>query len=373
MGRRRGAGEGAVYRRKSDGLFCAAITVGYDANGKRKRRVVSSRTKGETLRKLAALQAAAYTGTLADPVTMSIGTFLSRWLHDVARTRVRESTFIRYESLLKIHVLPHIGGLRLKSVQPPQIQALYSKLEELGASPRTREFVHAVLHVAFDQAVRWRYVVRNTCDAVDRPRVPRREMSVWSEQEVCSFLAAARNDRLHALYVMALTTTLRQGELFALVWDDIDLQRGTVSVQRTQQELKRKIIVAEPKTRKGRRVVDLPKIAVEALKAHRAQMLAEGHPHDLVFCDTQGGPLRRSNVIQRSFETLIKAAGVCRIRFHDMRHTGATLLLRQGVHPKVVQERLGHATISLTLDTYSHVLPSMQKDAAGKLDAILGG
>src|SRR5205807_7025156 len=189
--------------------------------------------------------------------------------------------------------------------------------------------------------------------------------------QVIRLLEAAKGDRLEALYVLAVTTGLRQGELLGLHWDDIDLAGTALRVRHTLHELNGRLWIGEPKTRRARRQVDLPAIAVVALRNHRERMMIEGHPDELVFCDTRGGPLRKSNLVRRSFLPLLKRAGLPTIRFHDLRHTAATLLLAQGVHPKIVQERLGHSQISLTLDTYSHVLPGMGREAASKLDALL--
>ena len=189
-------------------------------------------------------------------------------------------------------------------------------------------------------------------------------MQALAPGQVVQLLEAAKGDRLEALYILAVTTGLRQGELLGLHWDDIDLGGSALRVRHTLHELNGRVWIGEPKTRRARRQVDLPAIAVMALQHHREGMLIEGRPVGLVFCNNQGGPLRKSNLVRRSFLPLLKRAGLPVIRFHDLRHTAATLLLVQGVHPKIVQERLGHSQISLTLDTYSHILPGMGREAA---------
>lgn len=228
------------------------------------------------------------------------------------------------------------------------------------------------LHRALDQAVHWGLVPRNVCDAVTRPRAQRPTIRVLTPEQVSLLLTAAREDRFHALYVLAITTGLRQGELLGLRWADIDLDRAVLHVCHALSEVAGRLWLDEPKTAKARRTVELPVFALAAVRDHRARMLAERDLQEFVFCDTHGGPVRKSNLVRRSFLPLLKRAGLPRIRFHDLRHTAATLLLLEGVHPKVVQERLGHSQISITLDTYSHVLPSMGRDAANKLDALLG-
>lgn len=372
MAGRRGRGEGAIYKR-ADGFWCASITVGYDEKGKRRRRTVYGQTKTEVREKLARLHADSVTGSLVVPSRETLGAFLLRWLEDVARTTVRATTHMRYESLVRTHILPRVGGLGLAKLEPRQVQALYSRMETEGAGPRTIELVHAVLHRALDQAVKWGLLMRNPTDAAEKPRVPKRKMQTLSPEQARQLLEAAKEDRLEAVFVLAVATGLRQGELLALHWEDIDLDGGMLMVRHTLQDVRGELRLEEPKTSKGRRRVDLPAFAVEALRRHKDRMAEEGHDKAWVFCDNKGGPLRVSNFLRRSFLPLLQRAGLPRIRFHDLRHTAATLLLSKGVHPKVVQERLGHAQIAITLDTYSHVLPSMQREAASKLDDLLGG
>jgi integrase len=223
-------------------------------------------------------------------------------------------------------------------------------------------------------------VARNVADLVDPPRPQRKEMAALTAEQVRAFLDVAANDRFFALYCLAVGTGMRQAEMLGLTWSAVDLDRGVLAVQ---QQLVRVrgvgLTFSEPKTSKARRSITLPAFAVEALKWHRKAQLAEHLAMGpkwtdlhLVFANEIGKPLERSNLVRRSFEPLLARAGLPRIRFHDLRHTAATLLLSQGTHPKVVQERLGHATIAMTLDVYSHVVPSMQRDAATQLDGLIG-
>ncbi len=196
-------------------------------------------------------------------------------------------------------------------------------------------------------------------------------MTIWNNAETGAFLKAAKAHRLYALYAVAVGTGMRQGELFGLQWADIDFEGCSLSVNRSLEEIKGKLRLKEPKTGKGRRI-DLPAFVVAALNEHRAVMLSEGNITGPVFCDHAGGFLRKSNVCRRSFAPIVKAAGVPVIRFHDMRHTHASALLMAGENVKVVSERLGHARIQVTLDTYAHVMPTMQKGAADKVQALFG-
>jgi integrase len=236
-------------------------------------------------------------------------------------------------------------------------------------------------------------VPRNVCEAVARPRAPRTTMQTLTAAQVRQLLEAAKGDRLQALYVLAASTGMRQGELLGLQWEDVDLDRGAVQVRHQLQEVAGRLALVEPKTARSRRRVDLPAVAVMALIEHRGCMKRAGGSvgEGYVFTDTEGGPLRKSNLLRRSFFPLLslrdlrealRKQGVAedalpkplpRIRFHDLRHTAATLHLAGGTHPKVVQEMLGHSTIGMTLDTYSHTGPSMQKEAAATMDRLLGG
>ena len=371
MAKKRGSSEGSIYRRK-DGRWAAALTIGTDANGKQRRRTFYGHTRGNVEEKLARARAAQLDGLLLETNRLSVAEYLNRWLEDDARTTVRPTTYASYESVLRLHVTPHLGRVKLRKLTPAHVQALYSRLEQNGLSPRLRQYVHAILRRALARAVQWELLVRNPCAAVARPRAPRKEIRPLSPEEARTLLDEATGDPFEALYVLALTTGLRQGELLALRWEDFDFERATICVRRTLTDVNGKLAFGEPKTKRARRTVELPRLAVEALREHRARLGAIPHPISLIFQDAKGGPLRKQNLVRRSFHPLLKRAGLRKVRFHDLRHTAATLLLAEGVHPKVVQERLGHATIAITLDTYSHVVEGMQREAASRLDALLG-
>ncbi len=358
--------------RRQDGVWAGSVTVGYDDCGKRRRRTVYGPTKGDVLEKLVRIRADVLEGILIDPRRLTAATYLRRWLDDAVRPSVRVSVHRRYEEIVRLRIVPRIGGIALSRLTPMHVQSLLTSLEREGVSSRGRQMTYDRLHCALKQAVQWGLVPRNVCDAVTRPRAQRPTMRVLTPEQVSALLTAARMDRFYALYVLAVTTGLRQGELLGLQWADIDFDHAVLRVRNTLHEMAGHLWLDEPKTARGRRTVDLPACAVLALREHRARMLVKRDVQEFVFCDTQGGPVRKSNLVRRSFLPLLKRAGLPRIRFHDLRHTAATLLLLEGVHPKVVQERLGHSQISITLDIYSHVLPSMGRDAANKLDALLG-
>ena len=204
-----------------------------------------------------------------------------------------------------------------------------------------------------------------------RPRVPRREVHALSPDEVRRLLDVVAGDRLAALYLLAVTTGLRQGELFGLRWKDVDFRQRTLAVQRGVVDVNGQLGVQEPKTAAGRRRVELPDLAIQGLREHKAKLKAAPHPEAWIFTNSKGGLLRKNNFLRRSWWPIRERAGLGEVRFHDLRHTAASLLLSAGVHPKIVQERLGHSTVALTLDVFSHVLGSLQRDAADKLDEVL--
>jgi integrase len=367
--KRRGRDEGSLYQR-GDGLWVGSLSLGYDQAGKHRRRVVYGKTKREAQQKLDKMKRDAAGGMLVEPTRQTVEGYLRQWL-EAARPTIRRNTHRCYEGIIRNHVAKHIGPVALSKLTALGVQGLYAAMQAAGDSPRLRHLTHAVLHRAFKQAVRQNLIPRNPCDAVSPPRVARATMKALNADEAGRLLSAAAGDRLEALFVLALATGMRQGELFGLMWPDLDLDAATLSVQRQLEEINGQHALTEPKSARGRRRIDLPAVAVRAMWEHKARMLAEGHLDGPVFCDSRGGFLRKSNFIRQVFKPLLTRAELPDIRFHDLRHTAATLLLAQGVHPKIVQERLGHAQISLTLDTYSHVLPSMGQEAAAKLDGVL--
>lgn len=368
--RRRGNLEGSIFYRKDRKLWAVTVTLGYDDRGKLRRVTKYAKTKDEAVQLLADLQRQAGQGLLAEPSRVTVGEYMQHWLDDVMRPKLRPSTYTRYETVVRLHIVPRIGRTKLQQLKPSQVQAFYTKMEADGVGARTRELCHVVLRKALQQAVQWGYLAVNPCDRVERPRAAKRTMNVLTPAQAQRLLAEARGHRLYALLVVLLTCGLRWGEAAALQWEDVDLKRGTLTVRRSVTEVKGKHVVGEPKTAAGRRQIVLPKLAVEALREHRKRMLAEGHAASWVFCDSEGGLLRLPNFRRRVLFPLLQQAGLPAIRPHDLRHTAATLLLAQGVHPKIVSERLGHSQVGITLDTYSHVLPTMQREAADRLDAL---
>jgi integrase len=380
--KRRGRGEGSIHQRR-DGTWCASLTIGFDENGKQRRRSVYGPTKAKALEGLQNLQRETLNGDATESRRLTVAAYLKQWLDDSARPNLRTSSFRSYSTVVRLHINPVLGHIQLAKLRPMHVQALHAETERKGASPRLRQLVHAVLRRALNQAVRWNLIAQNPCGAVGQPRVARKPFSVLDPSQVVRLLEAAADDRLEALYVLAIATGMRQGEMLGLCWTDVDLAGRTVSVSRTHSEVG-SLELNETKTDAGRRLITLPDFAIAALKRHRECMFAEGHltappltiagrtlPGPLVFCAPEGGPIFKHNLLARSFRPLLAKAKLPAIRFHDLRHTAATLLLTANEHPKVAQERLGHAKVSTTFDIYSHVLPSLQRNAAAKLDDML--
>ena len=246
-------------------------------------------------------------------------------------------------------------------------------------SPRSVQYMHSVLSRALNRAVKWDLVPRNVCKLVSPPRVPRHPVEPLSPEEARRLLTAINGDRNEALYSVAMALGLRKGEALGLRWSDIDLEAETLHVRHALQRLKGKRELVEPKSERSRRTLPLPAFAVKVLRAHRAHQMQERllagsrwQEGGYVFTSTIGTPMDERNV-SRLFKVALAKAGIAPKRFHDLRHTAASLLLAQGVHPRTVMETLGHSQISLTLNTYSHVLPSVLREAADKMEAIIGG
>lgn len=380
---KRGNGEGTITRRKNGG-WMGQYTV-HTAEGK-KRRTVYGKTRAEVAKKLARALSDREDGLVFDAGNLTLGDYLDRWLLECLKGTVRESTFERYEYAVRPHIKPALGRIKLKSLTPAHVRGFYrEKLEGSGGSrglaPATVHKMHVVLHKALDQAVADGLIPRNVTDALKIPRIDREEINPLTAEEANRLIEAAcdADERLQALYVLAVHTGLRQGELLALKWDDLDLQGGTLRVRRTLTQAGGKYSMSEPKTKKSRRTVRLTPGAVAALQGHLERQMGEMDrlgslykPGGLVFANETGGIINPSNLRNRSFKRVLQRAGLPDdTRFHDLRHTCATLLLSSNVNPKVVSEMLGHANIAITLDTYSHVLPDMQEKAAKALEEAL--
>jgi len=360
------------------------IDLGRDANGRRRQKCITVKgTRRDAERELARVINEINTGSFVEPSHMTVADYFERWL-DHARNRVSPKTHERYGELTEAHIVPSLGSYKLSQLKPLHIQGFYSdalvkgrKDGRGGLSPQTVVHIHRLLRAALQQAIRWQLLARNPADAVDPPRPAKTEMRALTEAETATLLRAAERSSLRLPILVAVTTGLRRGELLALQWSDIDLKTGETSVQRTLEQTKEGLRFKEPKTQRASRTVALAAITVEALKRHKVQQAERRlqlgpvyEDHGLVFARDDGSPWPPDS-FSTAFASLIRRSGLPRLRFHDLRHSHASQLLRQGVHPKVVSERLGHSSINTTLDTYSHVVPGMQRDAALGIDRAL--
>jgi integrase len=314
----------------------------------------------------------------------TLAQFMRRWLPS-AKASIKPTTYAKYATLAEKYVIPGIGQVRLQKLTPAALNAFYADVldhgriqHKGGLSAATVGHVHGVIRLALSEGVRWRDLASNPALDASPPRKTRPGMKTWSAPEAQSFLRYVADDRLYACYALALGTGMRKGELLGLAWRDINMVDGWINVRQTIVSVDFKIQRSTPKTKAGRRSIALDASMIEILRAHRLRQLKERdlmglpaqQPDDLAFSQPDGSPLH-PGLFTDTFDRRVKAAGVSRIRFHDVRHTAASLMLAQGAHPKIVSERLGHASVSITLDLYSHSVPSLQQDAAAKLGSLL--
>ena len=376
---RRGNREGSITKRK-DGLYMARYTVEM-TSGKKKRKTIYAKTRQEAAEKLTKAMADRDGGLVFEDENMRVADYLDTWLKGLTGS-VRQSTLDGYEIAVRVHIKPALGRLMLKKLTPAHVASFYQDKLTDGAAPASVNKLHVTLHKALDQAVKWNMIPRNVSEAVKAPRpAPTKEMRTLSANQARMMLRTAQGDRLEALYVLAIHTGMRQGELLALKWPDVNLRDGRVSIRRTITRSGGRLQLGEPKTAKSRRTITLTTGSLNALRAHRKRQLEEmmqrtglWQDHGLVFASEVGTLINPTNLRRRHFASLRKRAGLpADTRFHDLRHTCATLLLGKGVHPKFVQELLGHDNIAITLDTYSHVIPSMGDATARAMEDALEG
>jgi len=314
---------------------------------------------------------------LGDARGLTVGKFLDQWMIEVVQPSVRPWTYRGYDVHVRLHIKPALGNLALEAVSPRHVQALLNQKLAEGLAPKTVRYIRGTLRTAFKQATRWGLIVRNPVDAVDGPKVERFEIRPFTPDEARQFLSAIRGERLEALYSVALTMGLRQGEALGLRWQDVDLDLGNLRINKQLQRINGKFQLVEPKTPRSRRTLALPASIVVGLREHWNRQLSERavvgerwETSDLVFTTDRGRPLD-GTVVSHHFHRQLDRAGLVQRRFHDLRHSCATLLLVQGVSPRVVMDVLGHSQIALTMNTYTHVLPQLRREAADRMEALI--
>ncbi len=368
-----------TIRQRSKGSWQLIFDAPREADGKRRQaRQTIHGTKKEAEAKLRELLTAMERGDYVAPTSETMGAFLRHWLDNYAATHVSPRTYRDYDGIVRRYLQPALGGLPLARVKPQHVQGLHATLLGRGLSPRTVLHTHRVLSEALSHAVKWQLVARNVCDAVDAPRPERKEMAALDAHGVARLLAASEATPYRDLFSVAIYTGLRRSELLGLRWTDVDLDRGRLSVVAGLHRLTGKGLVLLPtKTARSRRSVSVGAEALDTLRHVRMQQLenrlAAGpawHDTGFVFTKGDGSPIDPEKVTH-AFARVARGAGLTGVRFHDLRHTHASLMLQAGVHPKVVSERLGHASVTITLDTYSHVLPGLQEDATARFSEVL--
>jgi len=373
--KRRGQGEGSIYYREDEKRWVASF-IGEDG----KRRYRSGKTRKEAYEKFQQALQEQKQGKLITGTHQTVRQYLEYWLDAVCKPpALRISSYEKYRKLINTYILPALGHIQLQKLTPQHVQALYRKKGDDGLSSKMINSIHGVLHKALGNAVRWNLVSRNICDLVSPPRIVKPTIESLKMEQAHKLLEAVRGHRLEVLLIVALTTGIRRGELLALRWSEVDLEEQRIQVRRTVDYITGYgYVETEPKTAAGKRLIALPYFVANILKQHRLQQLEAKlkvgrawEDRDLVFTDLHGGYFN-PRYLGKLFDKVLAEADLPHMRFHDLRHSAATLLLSMGVHVKVVQEILGHSTISMTADIYSHVLPSMQEDAMGKWDDEFG-
>ncbi len=367
---KRGNGEGSIYRRESDGMWVAAIY----RNGH--RRVVYAPTRQEAAKKLQALLRTLEDGTPVRRSQHTVEGYLREWLAAV-RPGLKAKTWERYEGCLRLHVIPELGGMPLAKLQTDHLHRLYELKLAGGLSPSSVHQVHRTLRTALEQAVTWGTILRNPAAYAKPPRLRERPMMVLDTMQCLRLLEVAQGRRLEALFVLAVTTGMREGELLALHWGDVDLSRGVVAVTGTLSRSRAGLEITDPKTLRARRQILLTAQAVQALQRHRLVQArtrlsvgARWAENDLVFPTMEGRLMDRERLLRRHFAPLLRDSGLPHMRFHDLRHTAATQMLQRGVHPRVVADILGHSDPAITLRVYSHVVPAMHDQAARAMEGL---
>jgi len=370
--------------RKRGKKWAIVIELGRDTDGKRRQKWHSGfHRRKDAEAALPGILRQMQTGAYVEPSRLTLRDYLDRWLRDYARHNVAAKTYERYAEIVHNHLAPALGGWPLAKLQPLHLQAYYSAALQNGRrdgsgglAPRTVLHHHRILRQALQQAIRWQLLARNVADAVEPPRPVRREMTALDEADTARLLSAVQACWLWMPVLLAVTTGMRRGEILAVRWSDVDLKARTLAVNQAVEQTRAVLSIKAPKTPKSRRLIHLPPLTVEALVRHRAaqaeqrlRLGAAWQDEDLVVAGPDGRVVIPDH-LTKFFGRRVRALGM-RLRFHDLRHTHATQLLRQGVHPKIVSERLGHSTVAITLDTYSHVLPGMGEDAARLIDASL--
>ena len=387
---RRGKGEGSITKR-NDGTWQASIQIGITDSGKPKRKYYYGKTRKEVQEKLSKAVHEVNQGTFKEPSKLTVGEWLDTWINEYMKNNIRSTTWESYEAQIRVHIKPEIGKVKLSQLQTKHIQALLNaKFEggrhdgkEGGLSNRSIKYIHTVLHSALEQALKENMLIVNPCNAVKMPKKDEeKKIKYLTIEQVRIFLEYAKESRFYSAYILALNTGLRRGEILGLKWDCIDFEKATLSVRENAVITKDGIKLSKPKTKSSIRTIPIPQSALKELKRHQIkqleykkfQMRGAYEEHELVF-PNEFGRLMDPHNFARNFEGIMKRIkkenkDFPDITLHCLRHTFATLSLESGIPAKTIQEILGHSTISMTLDLYSHVTEKMKFEASEKINQI---
>jgi len=378
MPRKRGQNEGSIFQRK-DGRWCGVLNLGWE-NGRRRRKNFYGKTATEVQEQLLKARSDHSRGLPIAIERQTVAEYLQRWLRECATPSTRPRTSERYEQLIRLHIAPEIGKIRLEKLAPSDVQRLLNRKLAGGLSPKSVRHLRAVLTVALNRALRWGLVARNAAALTDAPKLERHEIRPLTLAQTQQFIEIVKNEPFGLFFLLAATTGARRGELLAAKWTDVNLDNRVIRITGSLQRIGGSLQVCEPKTAKSRRPLPLLDFVADALKVHRSRQLRERMQvgsdwmdRGFVFTSDHGQPLDPDGALRDAFKAILKKAELPNIRLHDLRHSAASLLLALNIHPRVVMELLGHSQISLTMDTYSHTVPGILRDAIDKLGAALSG
>ncbi len=373
---------GSITKRtgtKGDTSYLVRVEVGTDpVTGKRVQEAETFRTRKEAERRKTEWLSEIDRGVAVRRTPITVAELMAKWLEEVAAHRVRDTTRQGYADTIRLHILPELGAIEVQRLTTSRVQSFYARKLAAGVGPRTVQLCHLRLSQALRQAVRWQMVPANVCGNVEPPTVRYKRGGTWDADQLGRFQDAARTDGLAPLWDILATTGMRRGEALGLRWRDVDLERGTLTVAQSVVASKGVPLIQAPKTTAGSRTIRILPSTVAALRAHRTAWLVRKlaappelwQDHDLIICTAIGSPINPNNV-QRSFDRIVAAAGLPRVRLHDIRHSHASILLGNGVPVHVVSQRLGHANPSITLSVYAHVLGGMEEAAIDTLERLM--
>jgi integrase len=362
MARRRSSGEGSVFWWEKKGLWVARITLP-DGTKRTKYNKKQSVVKDWLLENRNQLRQ----GILPADDTVTLGEFLNNYMETVGKQILRPTTQKMYNSYIRVHIIPKIGRIKLKDLRPDHLQTFYKQKLTEGLSKRTVQIIHGIIRRVLNQAVDWQLIPRNVCSLVHAPRPDKKAPAFYTKEQLNTLLAAVKGHRWELIYILLVYGGFREGEVLGIHVEDCDMANRVVNVRHQVITVKGGMMIGEPKTKSSRRAVTLPVVAYNALKAHLEQLQRR---HGLIFTTSSGKPISPRNFI-RHFKQTIKSVGLPDLTVHGLRHSHASLLLAGGENPKLVQERLGHTTIGMTLDLYSHTIPGLQQGVAKRLDDLM--